>query len=153
MNTIALSLSPEQTAAVDAALQEWQSAHKSQRLWNHDRSLWTGTDEQKWLGWLSVVDDQLAQVNGLVEFAAEIKNAGYRDVLLLGMGGSSLAPDVLRRTFARIDAFPELHVLLQTDGEHDAALGADLARLGRGRFAPVATHRDVAPALNRVLAG
>lgn len=47
--------------------------------------------------------------------------------------------------------FPELHVLLQTDGEHDAPLAADLARLGHGRFAPVAGHRDVAPALNRLL--
>jgi hypothetical protein len=41
--------------------------------------------------------------------------------------------------------------MLETDGEHDLPLGADLARLGRGRFAPVATHRDVAPALNRLL--
>jgi len=47
--------------------------------------------------------------------------------------------------------FPELHVLLQVDGEHDAPLGADIARLGRGRMAPVRTHRDVAPALNRLL--
>jgi hypothetical protein len=48
--------------------------------------------------------------------------------------------------------FSRLHVLLQTDGEHDAPLAADLARLGHGRVAPVATHRDVAPALNRLLA-
>jgi Mg-chelatase subunit ChlD len=48
--------------------------------------------------------------------------------------------------------FGELHVLLQTDGEHDAPLGADIARLGRGRLARVADHRDVAPALNRLLA-
>jgi Mg-chelatase subunit ChlD len=49
--------------------------------------------------------------------------------------------------------FPRLHVLLQTDGEHDAALGADLARLGHGRLAPVRDYRQVAPALNRLLAG
>lgn len=48
--------------------------------------------------------------------------------------------------------FPELHVLLQTDGEHDLPLAADLARLGHGRLARVHTHRDVAPALNRLLA-
>ena len=53
MNTIALSLSPEHTTAVDAALHEWQGGHNSQRMWNRDRSLWTGTDEQQWLGWLS----------------------------------------------------------------------------------------------------
>lgn len=49
--------------------------------------------------------------------------------------------------------FPRLHVLLQTDGEHDAALGADLARLGHGRLAPVRDYRQVAPALNRLLGG
>ncbi|HUR73269.1 MAG TPA: vWA domain-containing protein, partial [Sporichthya sp.] len=47
--------------------------------------------------------------------------------------------------------FRELHVLLQTDGEHDRDLGKDIARLGKGLTAPIRTHRDVAPALNRVL--
>jgi Mg-chelatase subunit ChlD len=49
--------------------------------------------------------------------------------------------------------FPRLHVLLQTDGEHDAALAADLARLGHGRLAPIHDYRQVAPALNHLLAG
>jgi hypothetical protein len=84
--------------------------------------LWTGTDEDKWIGWLSVADDQLAQVDGLTQFAAEIKKAGYHDALLLGMGGSSLAPDVLRRTFGRIAGFPELHVLDSTDPAQIAAI-------------------------------
>jgi hypothetical protein len=47
--------------------------------------------------------------------------------------------------------FRELHVLLETDGEHDLALAADLARVGRGHLARITSHRDVAPALNRVL--
>jgi transaldolase/glucose-6-phosphate isomerase len=130
VNTIALSLSPDQTTAVDAALQEWQGAHKSQRLWNRDRSLWTNADEQKWLGWLSVTDDQLAQVEALTRLAAEVKNAGYRDVLLLGMGGSSLAPDVLRHTFGHITGSPELHVLDSTDPAQVAAIerAVDLSR-------------------------
>ena len=122
VNTIALSLSPAHTTAVDAALHEWRSGHKSQRLWNHDQSLWTGTDEQQWLGWLSVANEQLAQVSHLMQFAAEIKRAGYRDLLLLGMGGSSLAPDVLRRTFGHIAGFPELHVLDSTDPAQIAAI-------------------------------
>jgi Mg-chelatase subunit ChlD len=75
--------------------------------------------------------------------------ARRRSAVLLTDAVHNAGPDP--RLVAR--RFSELHVLLQTDGEHDAALGADLARLGRGRFAPVATHRDVAPALNRVLAG
>ncbi|MBA3905107.1 MAG: VWA domain-containing protein [Pseudonocardiales bacterium] len=75
--------------------------------------------------------------------------ARRRSAVLLTDAVHNAGPDP--RTVAR--RFPELHVLLQTDGEHDAPLGADLARLGHGRFAPIATHRDVAPALNRVLAG
>ena len=75
--------------------------------------------------------------------------ARRRTAVLLTDAVHNAGPDP--REVAR--RFPELHVLLQTDGEHDAPLGADLARLGHGRFAAVATHRDVAPALNRVLAG
>ena len=122
VNIIALSLSPADTTAVDAALQDWQAGGKSQRLWSRDRRLWTGTDEDKWLGWLSVADDQLAQVGALTRFAAEIKQRGYRDLLLLGMGGSSLAPDVLRRTFGHIAGCPELHVLDSTDPAQIAAI-------------------------------
>src|SRR6185437_13538319 len=70
--------------------------------------------------------------------------ARRRSAVLLTDAVHNAGPDP--RLVAR--RFPELHVLLQTDGEHDMALGADLARLGRGRFAPVAHHRDVAPALN-----
>jgi Mg-chelatase subunit ChlD len=73
--------------------------------------------------------------------------ARRRTAVLLTDAVHNAGPDP--RTVAR--RFPELHVLLQVDGEHDAPLGADLARLGHGRMAPVRTHRDVAPALNRVL--
>ena len=71
-----------------------------------------------------------------------------RTAVLLTDAVHNAGPDP--RTPAR--RFPELHVLLQTDGEHDAPLAADIARLGHGRLASVATHRDVAPALNRLLA-
>ncbi|GAA2566408.1 VWA domain-containing protein [Pseudonocardia hydrocarbonoxydans] len=74
-------------------------------------------------------------------------SARRRTAVLLTDAVHNAGPDP--RLLAR--RFPELHVLLQTDGEHDAPLGADLARLGHGRFAPVAGHRDVAPALNRLL--
>jgi Mg-chelatase subunit ChlD len=73
--------------------------------------------------------------------------ARHRTAVLLSDAVHNAGPDP--RLVAR--RFPRLHVLLETDGEHDAPLAADIARLGRGRLAPVATHRDVAPALNRLL--
>jgi Mg-chelatase subunit ChlD len=75
--------------------------------------------------------------------------ARSRTTILLSDAVHNAGPDP--RPIAR--RFPELHVLLQTDGEHDAPLAADIARLGHGRLARVATHRDVAPALNRLLGG
>jgi uncharacterized protein (DUF58 family) len=75
-------------------------------------------------------------------------SARRRTAVLLTDAVHNAGPDP--RLLAR--RFPELHVLLETDGEHDAPLAADLARLGGGRLALVATHRDVAPALNRLLA-
>lgn len=87
---------------------------------------------------------------GLVVAHAELARsaARRRTAVLLTDAVHNAGPDP--RPPAR--RFPELHVLLQTDGEHDAPLAADLARLGHGRLAAVATHRDVAPALNRLLA-
>lgn len=79
----------------------------------------------------------------------ERSSARRRTAVLLTDAVHNAGPDP--RLIAR--RFPELHVLLETDGEHDAPLGRDLARLGHGKMASVATHRDVAPALNRLLAG
>lgn len=76
-------------------------------------------------------------------------SARRRTAVLLTDAVHNAGPDP--REIAR--RFGELHVLCETDGEHDAPLAKDIARLGRGRYAPVATHRDVAPALNRLLAG
>ncbi len=85
------------------------------RLWARDAALWTGSDEADWLGWLDIVEEQsahLAEVRGL---AKEVWSAGFKDALLLGMGGSSLCPEVLRMTFGKISGYPDLHVLDSTD--------------------------------------
>ena len=100
---------------VDASLQDWKKRGKVKRLWQKDASLWTGTDEDKWLGWLDVTEQQIENVDALKEIAADIKKAGYRNALLLGMGGSSLCPEVLRLTFGRAAGYPDLHVLDSTD--------------------------------------
>jgi transaldolase/glucose-6-phosphate isomerase len=103
------------TQAVQATLKDWQTGNKMARLWRGDASLWTGDDEDKWVGWLTVVDDQLAHLKQLYDAAADAVNAGFTHVLLLGMGGSSLCPEVLKITFGRQPGHPELHVLDSTD--------------------------------------
>ena len=72
------------TQAVDAALNDWQTNNKMARLWRGDTSLWSSDDENKWVGWLTVVEDQIAR---LQQFAAAATDAqGFKHVLLLGMG-------------------------------------------------------------------
>jgi len=107
---------PEKLANdVDASLQDWKKNGKVKRLWQKDAALWTGADEDKWLGWLDITEQQIEGVEALKDIAADIKKAGYRNALLLGMGGSSLCPEVLRMTFGKLSGYPELHVLDSTD--------------------------------------
>src|SRR3954447_8439583 len=102
-------------AAVKSGINDWRASGKVRRLWQRDASLWTNSDEANWLGWLGVVEQQIEKAGELVKFAAEVKNMGFEHVLLLGMGGSSLCPEVLAMTFGKIDGFPALHVLDSTD--------------------------------------
>ena len=111
--TFALTASAQ--SAVAASLADWQAGNKVQRVWSRDASVWTSADEDRWLGWLAITDDQIAQLESLQKAAAEIKAEGFAHVLLLGMGGSSLCPEVLRLTFGRIPGYPELHILDSTD--------------------------------------
>jgi transaldolase/glucose-6-phosphate isomerase len=107
---------PEALAGrVKASLEDWKKNDKVKRLWQRDASLWTGTDESNWLGWLDITEDQLAHIDVLKNVAADVKTAKFKHALLLGMGGSSLCPEVLRLTFGKIKGFPQLHVLDSTD--------------------------------------
>jgi glucose-6-phosphate isomerase len=87
------------------------------RIWERDPTIWTGADEAKWLGWLDEPRRMRERVEELVTFADAVADEGLDAVVLLGMGGSSLAPEVLRRTF-RVSS---LHVL---DTTHPAAIRA-----------------------------
>lgn len=102
-------------SAVTASLEDWRKKEKVRKLWRGDASLWTGVDESNWLGWMGIPDDQLAHVQHLKSIAEEVKSAGFKHALLLGMGGSSLCPEVMRLTFGTIPGSPELHVLDSTD--------------------------------------
>jgi transaldolase/glucose-6-phosphate isomerase len=124
---------PESLAAtVKSTIADWQSGGKMKRLWDRDASLWTGTDESNWLGWLDIVEEQSAQQEHLQKFAKEVQTRGFEHILLLGMGGSSLCPEVLRMTFGHIPHFPVLHVLDSTDPaqvkafEHQIDIGKTL---------------------------
>ena len=115
MSQLKTSLPESLAAAVKATVADWQSGGKVQRLWQRDATLWTGSDEAHWLGWLDIVDEQIAQHDQLAKLAKEVQARGFQHVLLLGMGGSSLCPEVLRMTFGRATHFPTLHVLDSTD--------------------------------------
>ncbi|MHB8301463.1 MAG: bifunctional transaldolase/phosoglucose isomerase [Acidobacteriaceae bacterium] len=96
------------------AVADWQKG-KIDRLWARDASLWTGEDEGKWLGWLDIVERQqrdLAQFRALAE---DVQKAGFEYALLLGMGGSSLCPEVLAKTFGRQAGFPLFSIVDSTD--------------------------------------
>ena len=109
------SLPPDLSAVVEETLNDWHDAGKAGKLWARDASLWTKSGEDQWLGWLDIVAEQQRNVRRFTNFAAEVKDAKFSHVLLLGMGGSSLCPEVMRESFGKIDDFPELHVLDSTD--------------------------------------
>ncbi len=102
-------------ASVRASLEAWRTQGKVQRLWARDATLWTGTDEGEWLGWLGITKDRRATGTRLQTIAEEVRSAGFSDALLLGMGGSSLCPEVMARTFGRQNGYPKLYVLDSTD--------------------------------------
>ena len=115
LNRLTYTLPRDLTAAVKGSLAVWRAQGKVRKLWARDASLWSGTDEGEWLGWLGIVDDQLAHIQRLSGITEAARTAGFSHVLLLGMGGSSLGPEVIKTTFGRIGGFPELHVLDSTD--------------------------------------
>ncbi len=129
-DTQTYNLPADLKSQLDTAIEDWKLTGKVRRLWGHDASLWTGQDEAKWLGWLGITEDQLAHKQRLEQIAAEIKAAGFKYALLLGMGGSSLCPEVLKKTFGEIEGHPELFVLDSTDPAQIKALESkiDLAK-------------------------
>lgn len=115
VNAQSASLPADLDAAVKKNLNGWRATGKVRRLWHQDATLWTNEDEAKWLGWLGITDDQISNAAKLKALADEVKSGGFSDILLLGMGGSSLCPEVLALTFAQTPGFPRLHILDSTD--------------------------------------
>ncbi len=115
LNRLTYTLPAPLSAAVKDTLADWHAHGKARKLWARDASLWTGRDEGQWLGWLGVTNDQLAHIERLTAIKEAARSAGFSYVLLLGMGGSSLGPEVIKTTFGAISGFPEFFVLDSTD--------------------------------------
>src|SRR4051794_21242288 len=108
--------------AVEKNTEDWRASAKIRRLWQKDKSVWTDDDEDKWLGWLNSA--AAADVADYEDFAQRVKGQKFTDAVVLGMGGSSLGPEVLAETFPKKSGFPKLHVLDSTDPAQVRAMEA-----------------------------
>ncbi|HTB02871.1 MAG TPA: bifunctional transaldolase/phosoglucose isomerase [Bradyrhizobium sp.] len=120
----AMALGGHINKAVEKATEDWRASAKIRRLWQHDKSIWTGTDEDKWLGWLNAA--AAADIAAYEDYAGKVKGQNFSDAVVLGMGGSSLGPEVLAATFAKKPGFPKLHVLDSTDPAQVRSLQAKI---------------------------
>ena len=117
-----MSLGDALAKSVKDVTEQWRTSGAIRRLWQLDKSVWTGTDEDKWLGWLTSVATGTGKLGAYQEFAAWVKQQGFTDAVVLGMGGSSLGPEVLAETFAQVPGFPKLRILDSTDPAQVRAL-------------------------------
>lgn len=121
------------TEAIDARLARAQTERVAERIFAKDDTLWGPAGQSEVadrLGWIDVAERLRKNLPDLLLFAAEARNAGYAHVVVLGMGGSSLAPEVFRRSFGRVEDGLRLHVLDSTDARavHDLEAAIELER-------------------------
>ena len=104
-------------AEVEVALADLEKQNLIQRIWQKDHTIWKPepTEIINRLGWLNVIDQMQEKIVDLEAFSHEVRDAGFQYVVLLGMGGSSLGPEVLRQTYGKIEGYPELIVLDSID--------------------------------------
>jgi transaldolase/glucose-6-phosphate isomerase len=117
------SLPDDLEQAVRERIERARSEDVARRVWSKDPALWGGDDAtpelKDRLGWLTIAERMAEELDDLRRFASEVRGAGITHALLLGMGGSSLAPEVFRRSFPKGEGGLELHVL---DSTHPAAV-------------------------------
>ena len=116
----------EYAEVVRQRLEEWQNEDFGRRLWDRDPTLWSAEPQPELtdrLGWLTLHDSMRSKLPALRSLAKDIKDGGFRHVVLLGMGGSSLAPEVYQRTFGNAPGHPELIVLDSTHPDAVRAVG------------------------------
>lgn len=110
LNTIKYSLPTELESVFQSEIDRWINDKTIDRIWAKDAAVWTGDDEAKWLGWLDIVDEELGNLDEYRAYYRDLTDAGFTDVVLLGMGGSSLCPEVLSMTFGKAN----FHILDST---------------------------------------
>ncbi len=117
-------------AAVERRLESWRAQAFGKRLWQKDPTLWTSDPKTpeiaNRLGWLDLPESMRSRLAALQGLAEAARSDGLRDAVVLGMGGSSLAPEVFARTFGPAPGYPAGRVLDSTHPAAVAALAADL---------------------------
>jgi transaldolase/glucose-6-phosphate isomerase len=116
--TIRSSIPDELEPALIERIKEARSEAVAKRVWQHDESLWGGPGVPEIgnrLGWLTISEKMLEHAPELNDFVDGVKADGFTDAVLLGMGGSSLGPEVIRRSYGQIPDGLRLHVLDSTD--------------------------------------
>ncbi|MCP4681359.1 MAG: glucose-6-phosphate isomerase [Desulfobacterales bacterium] len=110
------SLGPYQSAVVNA-LVEIRDEQIIRRIWDHDHTVWKPDPDEitNRLGWLHIPEKMIEMLPDIISLAQELRDEGYTHALLMGMGGSSLAPEVFRFTFGVRKGFLDLSVLDSTD--------------------------------------
>ena len=110
---------------IDKASIELHAQNSVQRIWQHDHTVWKSEPKEitNRLGWLESPESMQAHIQEIGDFVSEVRESGLSNILLLGMGGSSLAPEVYSRSFGRKDGYLDLAVLDSTDP--GAVLAAD----------------------------
>ncbi len=122
INRLQASLQEPLLHLVEDRLERARVEHWPRRLWTGDATLWTNGDEDQWLGWLAAGRSAAVDMGVLKAFADEAR--AYDDIVLLGMGGSSLGAEVIGRVLGNAPGYPELHVLDSTDPGQIAAVSA-----------------------------
>ncbi|HEX4181395.1 MAG TPA: bifunctional transaldolase/phosoglucose isomerase [Caulobacteraceae bacterium] len=126
LNHQAIVLPDDLKAKVKDGAERARAEGWARRMWSGDASLWTGADEAKWLGWLPAALGEQVDLAALEAFAKDVREAGFIHALLLGMGGSSLGPEVLAETFGLRPGHPKLLVLDSTDPAQIARIEAQI---------------------------
>jgi transaldolase/glucose-6-phosphate isomerase len=105
LNKTTFSFGNEIKESFEAAAKEFGSNGVVQRIWDKDATVWTNSGEDKWLGWLDIVNREKREQSKYIKFVQEVKETGYEAIVLLGMGGSSLCPEVMSVTFEKTNFF------------------------------------------------